>query len=155
MSLLAVPLLAVAALVISILCLVLCFILLKKNKVKFAVYESQYQAYELLINNLQLTNKKLNKAINQLGEQQNKSLIENTQVSKQLEHRIKALQTQVTSQQNMIAQLQSDQGHDKFYSRAIKLAKTGANIEEIVTECELPHAEVEMLISVYQNKSAQ
>ncbi|MBL0710789.1 MAG: DUF2802 domain-containing protein [Colwellia sp.] len=32
----------------------------------------------------------------------------------------------------------------------MKLAKKGAELDEIVKECELPRAEVEMLLSVYQ-----
>tara|TARA_R110001592_G_scaffold2519_2_gene14736 strand:+ start:5145 stop:5612 length:468 start_codon:yes stop_codon:yes gene_type:complete len=153
MSLLAVPIIAIVALVISILCFVILFVLLTKHKAKFAVYESQTQTHELLVNSLQSANDNLNLAVHELSIQQEKSLNENTLVSKQLEHRIKALQSQITSQQDLISQLQTDQGDDKFYSRAIKLAKIGADIEEIVAECELPYAEVEMLISVYQNKT--
>jgi len=152
MSLLAVPIIALIALIISVLCLVILFVLLTRYKAKLAVCESQSQANELLINNLQLANDKFNLAIHELSIQQEKSLTENTLVSKQLEHRIKAQQSQLNTQQDLIAQLQTDHGDDKFYSRAIKLAKIGADIEEIVAECELPHAEVEMLISVYQKK---
>ncbi|MGV2871262.1 DUF2802 domain-containing protein [Colwellia sp. E150_009] len=153
MSLLAVPIIAVFALVFSIFSFICFFVLAKKYKVKFAVYESQYQALELVINNLQLTNENLNKTMHELSIKQEQTINENALISKQLEHRIKTLQSQITSQQDLISQLQTDQGEDKFYSRAIKLAKTGADIEEIVTECELPYAEVEMLISVYQNKT--
>tara|TARA_R110002050_G_scaffold44736_1_gene106400 strand:+ start:2030 stop:2491 length:462 start_codon:yes stop_codon:yes gene_type:complete len=153
MSLLAVPIIAVFALVFSIFSFICFFVLAKKHKVKFAVYESQYQALELVVNNLQLTNENLNKTMHELSIKQEQTINENALISKQLEHRIKTLQSQITSQQDLISQLQTDQGEDKFYSRAIKLAKTGADIEEIVTECELPYAEVEMLISVYQNKT--
>jgi predicted ribonuclease YlaK len=153
MSLLAVPIIALVALVLSILCLVIIFVLITRYKAKLAVYESQSQTHELLVNSVQLANDNLNLALRELSIQQEESLTENTLVSKQLEHRIKALQAQFNSQQDLISQLQTDQGDDKFYSRAIKLAKIGASIEEIVAECELPHAEVEMLISVYQNKT--
>ena len=153
MSLLAVPIIAVVALFVSVLCLVTIFVLLMRHRAKLAVYESQSQAQELLANSLQLGNESLSLTVHELSIQQEKALTENTLVSKQLEHRIKALQSQLNSQQDLISQLQTDQGEDKFYSRAIKLAKIGASIEEIVIECELPYAEVEMLISVYQNKT--
>ena len=153
MSLLAVPIIAFTALVISVLCLVIIFVVIARYKAKLAVYESQSQTNELLVNSLQVTNERLNSAVHELSIQQEKTLTENTLVSKQLEHRIKALQSQFNTQQDIISQLQTDQGDDKFYSRAIKLAKIGADIEEIVAECELPRAEVEMLISVYQNKT--
>jgi hypothetical protein len=32
------------------------------------------------------------------------------------------------------------------------LAEKGADIEEIISECELPRAEVEMLLAVYQQR---
>lgn len=153
MSLLAVPIIAILALVASILCLVIVFVSLPRYKTKLAVYESQFQAQDLLVNDLQTSCDNLNLALNNLSIQHEQSITENTLVSKQLEHRIKTLQSQLDSQQEQISQLQTNQGNDKFYSRAIKLAKQGADLEEIVAECELPHAEVEMLISVYQKKS--
>lgn len=150
MSLLALPIIAVVALVVSILCLVVFFISSIRHKAKVTMLASQYQAQELVLNNLQLVNEQLHFDIEHLQSQYEQITIENEQVSKQLEHRINTLQTQINSQQDVLSQLQTDQGDDKFYTRAIKLAKKGADIEEIVTECELPYAEVEMLISVYQ-----
>jgi len=153
MSLLAVPIIAVVALVLSVLCLVVVFISSIRHKAQISMLVSQYQAQELIINNLQRVNEQLQLDVEKLLKQDEQITIENRQVSKQLEHRIKTVQTQINNQQEVISQLQTDQGDDKFYTRAIKLAKKGADIEEIVTECELPYAEVEMLISVYQKKT--
>lgn len=150
MSLLALPIIAVVALVVSILCLVVVVFLSIRHKAKVTMLASQYQAQELILNNLQRVNEQLKFDLEKLQRQYEQITTENMQVSKQLEHRIKTLQTQINSQQDVLSQLQTDQGDDKFYTRAIKLAKKGADIEEIVTECELPYAEVEMLISVYQ-----
>lgn len=150
MSLLALPIIAVVALVVSILCLVVVFFVSIRHKAKVTMLASQYQAQELILNNLQRVNEQLKFDLEKLQRQYEQITTENMQVSKQLEHRIKTLQTQINSQQDVLSQLQTDQGDDKFYTRAIKLAKKGADIEEIVTECELPYAEVEMLISVYQ-----
>jgi hypothetical protein len=153
MSLLALPIIAVVALVLSVLCLVVVFISTIRHKAQISMLVSQYQAQELIINNFQRVNDQLQLDVDKLLRQDEQITIENRQVSKQLEHRIKTVQTQINNQQEVISQLQTDQGDDKFYTRAIKLAKKGADIEEIVTECELPYAEVEMLISVYQNKT--
>lgn len=49
--------------------------------------------------------------------------------------------------------LSEQQPQDKLYSRASKLAALGADVEEIMRECELPRAEVEMLLSVYNKKA--
>jgi len=137
MSLLAAPIIAIFALIVSVLCFVIILVLIKRHSAKFAVYESQSQTHELLVNNLQSANDKLNVLVRELLLKQEQTLTENTLVSKQLEHRIKSIQSQTNSHKELISQLQTDQGDDKFYSRAIKLAKTGADINEIVTECEL------------------
>jgi TolA-binding protein len=153
MSLLAVPIIAVMALVLSVLCLIFVLILSIKHKAQLTLLGSQYQAQELILNNLQRVNEQLDVDIGKLHRQDEKMTTENIQVSKQLEHRIKTLQTQIDDQHDTISQLQTDKGDDKFYTRAIKLAKKGADIDEIATECELPYAEAEMLISVYQKKT--
>lgn len=154
MSLLAVPIIAVVAIVVSILCLVIVVILSIRHKAQIQMLASQCQSQELVLNNLQEVNDKLHSDIDKLYERCDQATTENIQVSKQLEHRIKILQSVIDNQQEGIVQLQTDQGHNKFYTRAIKLAKKGADIDEIVTECELPYAEVEMLISVYQKKTS-
>lgn len=153
MSLLAIPIIAVAALILSLLCLVVVMRLSIRHKAQITMLTSQYQAQELIYNNLQRVNEQLHLDIDKLQKQDEKISIENTQVSKQLEHRIKALQAQISNYDEIISQLQTDKGDDKFYTRAIKLAKKGADIDEIVTECELPYAEVQMLISIYQKQT--
>lgn len=150
MSMLAVPIIAVLALAISIICIVVLLIISTRHKVKLSVFESQSQVNEQLLTNLQSENDKLHSDINELLSKHEQVALENIQISKQLEHRIKNLQNLLQEQQNSITQMQSSQSDDKFYARAIKLAKKGADLDEIVTECELPHAEVEMLLSVYQ-----
>jgi uncharacterized protein (UPF0335 family) len=39
----------------------------------------------------------------------------------------------------------------RLYSRATKLVSSGASIEEIMAECELPRGEAEMLLSLHKN----
>jgi peptidoglycan hydrolase CwlO-like protein len=153
MSLLALPIIAVVALILSVLCLVVVLILSMRHKAQVTLLGSQYQAQELILNNLQRVNEQLNVDIGKLHKQDEQITTDSIQISKQLEHRIKTLQTQINNQDDVISQLQTDKGDDKFYTRAIKLAKKGADIDEIATECELPYAEAEMLISVYQKKT--
>ena len=147
---LAVPIIAVLALVLALLCFIIALVISARLKVRIAVIESQSQAVELLIVNLQSAHEQLQLDIDDMTIKHEQAALENIQISKQLEHRIKMLQDHASAQQVIIEQLQTEQGEDKFYSRAIKLAKKGAELDEIVSECELPHAEVEMLLSVYQ-----
>ena len=153
MSLLAVPIISVLALILSVLLLIVILVLSVKYKAQLTMLVSQYQSQELILNNLQGLNEQLQFEVESLHKKGEKTTTENLQISKQLEHRIKTLQTQINNQNDIISQLQTDKGDDKFYTRAIKLAKKGADIDEIVNECELPYAEVEMLISVYQKET--
>ena len=111
------------------------------------------QSAELLFNELQLTTHELTTRLNTLEQVTNTKLLEVTQVSNQLEHRIKALQEKITSQEQTIEQWHESQGQDKLYSRAFKLAEKGADVDEIIVECELPRAEAEMLLSVYRQRN--
>ncbi|MFT6902812.1 MAG: hypothetical protein ACJAXS_003031 [Colwellia sp.] len=83
------------------------------------------------------------------------SQIENEQVSKQLEHRIKVTQEQFNNQFQSIEQLLHQQPEDKLYTRAQKLVELGAGLAEIMRECDIPRAEAEMLLSIHQRKAVK
>ncbi len=153
MSLLAVPIIAVLSLFLVLLTSTLLFVYVSKLKNKMAVLNVQMQSTSLLLNDLQTLNNKLQQEFDEMASNNERLATENEQVSKQLEHRIKSLQHQSFEQQQLLTQWQDSQGQDKFYNRAFKLAEKGADIEEIMSECELPRAEVEMLISVYQQRA--
>ena len=150
MSLLAVPIIAVLALFLVLLTSTLLFVYLRKLKNKMEVLNVQMQSTSLIVNDLQMQNDKLQHEFDEMANYNKQLAAENEQVSKQLEHRIKGLQNQSIEQQQLLTQWQDTQGQDKFYNRAFKLAAKGADVEEIMSECELPRAEVEMLLSVYQ-----
>ena len=153
MSLLAVPIIAVLALFLVLLTSALLFFYVSKLKNKMEVLNVQMQSTSLLVNDLQTLNNKLQQEFDEMASNTERLATENEQVSKQLEHRIKSLQHQSIEQQQLLTQWQDSQGQDKFYNRAFKLAAKGAGIEEIMSECELPRAEVEMLLSVYQQRA--
>lgn len=122
---------------------------LKRNIRELAL---EGKSYSLLIEDLSLSNQKLQIDFKEMSDSTRTLLLETSQVSKQLEHRIKTLQQQNIDQQQLLIQWQNEQGQDKFYSRAFKLAEKGAGIDEIINECELPRAEAEMLMSVYRQR---
>ncbi len=152
MSLLAVPIISVLALLLVIVSSAGFYIGLTKLAEKTKLLNARVQASELLINELQLTNNSLQVTIEKLQYDADQVSLESLQVSKHLEHRVKQLQQRLDEQEQLVIGVQNSQGQDKFYSRAYKLAEKGASIEEIVAECELPQAEVEMLLSVYQQR---
>jgi NADPH:quinone reductase-like Zn-dependent oxidoreductase len=106
----------------------------------------------MLVNELINTNHLLQQELHS-SEQEGKQLaIENSQVLKQLELRIKYLHEDNVKKQKIFLQWQENQSQDKFYNRAFKLVEKGASLEEIMSECELPRAEVEMLMSVHKQR---
>lgn len=152
MSLLAVLIIAVSSLFLIVITNVFTFIYLSKLKKKIAILTIQMQSASLLVDELQITNAKLQHDVDETMIENKNFSIEITQVSQQLEHRIKIMKGQIDDQQQLIEQWSENQSQDKFYNRAFKLAAKGADIEEIMSECELPRAEVEMLLSVYQQR---
>ena len=153
MTLLAVPIIAVLALFLVLISGIVFFIVINKLRARIAVLDLQIQSNAMQFNELQASNNKLQQIFDEMVEANEQTVIENNQVSKQLEHRIKQLQLQAVEQQQALTQWQENQGQDKFYNRAFKLAAKGASIDEIITECELPRAEVEMLLSVYRQRA--
>ena len=83
------------------------------------------------------------------------SQVENEQVSKQIEHRIKVMQTQFNDKWQVIEQQLQQQPEDKLYSRAQKLVELGADIAEIMRECDIPRAEAEMLLAIHRQKASK
>jgi len=64
------------------------------------------------------------------------------------------LQLEQTSQelsQNQ-QELQYSDPDSKMYSRAVKMVELGAQLDEVMKECELPRAEAELLLSLHQQK---
>lgn len=47
--------------------------------------------------------------------------------------------------------LKSESSEQKLYGRAKKMIEMGAEIEELMLECDVPRAEAELLLSLYKN----
>jgi hypothetical protein len=116
--------------------------------------QSQIEAQEILLNDLQTSQSLLNSQLVEIKGESQSQYLENEQISKQLEHRIKVLQQETIEQKQLIEQIKNQQPQDKLYSRAFKLVELGADIEEVVRECDIPRAEAEMLLSVHKNKTS-
>ncbi|MGX9417294.1 DUF2802 domain-containing protein [Vibrio sp. RC27] len=63
----------------------------------------------------------------------------------------------VTDQQELLVllnerlvELEQEDTDSRLYSRASKLVKLGADIDEVISECELPQAEAELMYSLQQ-----
>ncbi len=114
---------------------------------------SQLETQTLLLDELQSSQQVFNKQLLDLNYSFDRTQVENEQVTKQLEHRIKIVQEESGVHKQSLEQLHNQQPQDKLYSRAFKMVELGADIEEVVRECDIPLAEAEMLISVHRNKT--
>ncbi|MBU2917478.1 DUF2802 domain-containing protein [Psychrosphaera sp. F3M07] len=65
----------------------------------------------------------------------------------QLEARIEEV---ASSTQLLQSNIDSESSEHKLYGRAKKMIEMGADIDELVVECEIPRAEAELLISIYK-----
>lgn len=152
MSLHIVLIVAILALFITILSSVIIYFYLLRVTKKIEVLKIQLNSNSMLVNELKNANHLLQQEVFS-SEQEGKQLaVENSQVLKQLELRIKYLHDDNVKQQKKFLQWQESQSQDKFYNRAFKLVEKGASLEEIMSECELPRAEVEMLMSVHKQR---
>ncbi len=65
---------------------------------------------------------------------------------------------EVEQQNQDLMQQQAAQKYDdpdaKIYSRAVKMVELGADLDEVIRECELPRAEAELLFSLHKKKGA-
>jgi len=141
------------ALALSLLAIaVLVFLLIKFNR-KQVLLTTQVQANELMVDNLQSSLSEQQKLFTQSLADSEEQIIENGQIIKQLDYRVKNLQQQAIDQKALFEQYQNQQPEDKLYTRALKLVELGADVEEIITTCEIPKAEAEMLMSVHRKKT--
>ncbi|REL26098.1 DUF2802 domain-containing protein [Thalassotalea euphylliae] len=138
--------------VAAALLLSLVWLLIKVSRLKSQakLLSSQLNALEMLTADLQVNISALDQKNAELSALLNTQTTENEQVSRQLEHRIRNQQQELASLTQKLTLLDEQQPQDKFYHRASKLAAKGASAEEIMAECELPRAEVEMLLAMYK-----
>jgi len=55
----------------------------------------------------------------------------------------------IERQDEIVSQSQYHDPQSRLYSHAMKLVERGADVDEIVRECELPRAEAELLVSLH------
>lgn len=77
-------------------------------------------------------------------------LLEEEQVSKHLELRIKSLQEKLQQQTEQLQMIQSQAPENRLYTRAQKMVALGADVEELMEACELPRAEAELIFAMHK-----
>ncbi|MAD74916.1 MAG: hypothetical protein CML20_09035 [Rheinheimera sp.] len=119
------------------------------NRHQLAVLEKQLE-----LNNQQLT------AAQSETEELRAGIIGVGQRVLTLDQRVLTLENQLSQLHGAYTELAEQQQalsltdpESKIYTRAMKMVQLGADLEEIMRECELPRAEAELLFNLHQAKS--
>ena len=70
-------------------------------------------------------------------------------MGKKIQHLESLVRKTQENQQNLVAQAPEN----RLYTRAVKMVELGATIEELMSECELPRAEAELLLNLHKNNT--
>lgn len=148
------PLFLILSTIIAIIVLfiIVQFIYQCKLRVIVKGLQTQLQANELVLDEFKGTVIRYQNESAQAQQKLDVWQLEVQQVSQQLEHRIKVLQTELAEQKQCIEENKSQQPEDKLYSRAQKMVLLGADVAELIRECDLPKAEAEMLVALHNKK---
>lgn len=93
------------------------------------------------------------KALEEQHVQLNQSIEQLVNVQSLVEPKLIEVLQQVQEQANALQLIQSESQEQKLYGRAKKMIEMGADVEELITECEIPRAEAELLIRMNSSNS--
>ena len=117
------------------------------------------QQWEVFSRQLELNNQQLMAAQNET-EELRAGIIGVGQRVLTLDQRVLTLENQLAQLHGACTELAEQQQamsltdpESKIYTRAMKMVQLGADLEEIMRECELPRAEAELLFNLHQAKS--
>ena len=94
-----------------------------------------------------------NRALDKELTKANKQLLEVRSVVVGLGQRVSEQQDIISHLNERIMALENEDNDARLYSRATKMVQLGADVDELISECELPKAEAELMMSL-QNKLA-
>ena len=143
------PSIVVTLLLVVILIYAITIIYIQRLNKKLRTLEEQCANHALAIENQQMNDVEHHQLFAQIEEKYQPQLVENEQVTKQLDARTKNLQSKITQLEEAIEKLKHEQPEDKLYRRALKMVELGADIEEIIAECDLPRAEAQLLFDIH------
>ncbi|GAA5213973.1 DUF2802 domain-containing protein [Corallincola platygyrae] len=67
--------------------------------------------------------------------------------------RVKLLEQELVETAEKQEAMALNEPENRLYNRAMKMVSLGADLEEVMTECELPRAEAELLFTLHKNKT--
>ena len=133
--------------VLLVFAIALLYIIRLLNKIN--TLDEQVASITLALDNQQMNDIQQHEQLHIIQKSLQKPLLENEQVTKQLTVRTKNLQEKLAELSAELEKLKHEQPEDKLYRRALKMVELGADIEEVIVECELPRAEAELLFAIH------
>lgn len=100
------------------------------------------------INTLSNHHRQQSRALDKELQKANKQLLEVRSVVVGLGQKLSEQQEIIRYQNERLNELENADSDGRLYSRASKMVKLGAGINELIEECELPKAEAELMMSL-------
>lgn len=143
------PSIVVALLIVVLLIFAIVLLYIVRLSKKINTLEELSANLMLALDNQQMNDVQQHELLDNIKETLQAPIIENEQVTKQLTVRTKHLQEKLSELEAELEKLKHEQPEDKLYRRALKMVELGAGIEEIISECDIPRAEAELLFSIH------
>ncbi|WP_318462638.1 DUF2802 domain-containing protein [Photobacterium leiognathi] len=125
--------------VISVLAVVIFTVLLLRERKARRSLETKFTAIETVLKNARLQNKRLTKEFNELRAG-----------TMGMSHKLADMSHQLEVVEDRQTEIMMNDPEGRLYSRASKMVELGADVHELMNECDLPKAEAELLLRLQQ-----
>jgi predicted nucleic acid-binding Zn-ribbon protein len=130
-------LISLIALIFSIACSALLFVLFKRHKTQLETIVTQSNTLSVM-----------SKKVSNLSEEIHEIRSGNYGVIKRVKDLVQQVDNLQSAQQNFVEQ----DSQSRFYSKGAKLISQGASLEDVMRECDMPAAEAELLFNLHNNQ---
>ena len=130
-------LISLIALIVSIACLTLFFVLNKRHKTQLETIVAQSDTLSVI-----------SKKVINLSEEIHEIRSGNYGVIQRVKDLVQQVDNLQSAQQNFVEQ----DSQSRFYSKGAKLISQGASLEDVMRECDMPVAEAELLFNLHNNQ---
>lgn len=124
---------------ISVLAMVIFTVLLLRERKARRSLETKFAAIETVLKNARLQNERLSKEFNELRAG-----------TMGMSHKLADMSHQLEVVEDRQTEIMMNDPEGRLYSRASKMVELGADVHELMNECDLPKAEAELLLRLQQ-----
>lgn len=125
--------------VISVLAVIIFTVLLLRERKARRSLETKFAAIETVLKNARLQNERLSKEFNELRAG-----------TMGMSHKLADMSHQLEVVEDRQIEIMMNDPEGRLYSRASKMVELGADVHELMNECDLPKAEAELLLRLQQ-----